>query len=155
MPNFSSLGWFSFLSAVNSCWQLLTADDSCHKKNLNGFFIYPLKLIPVPNFSSLGWFSFLSAVNSCWQLLTADDSCYKKNLNGNFIFPLKMMPVPNLSSPGCLGARLESVTHDRQTHDRQTPGEYSANSGPARLVPELSNYLPKGGREGGSDSRTY
>ena len=25
VPNFSSLGWFSFLSAVNSCWQLMTA----------------------------------------------------------------------------------------------------------------------------------
>ena len=54
VPNFSSLGCFSFLSTVNSCWQLLTADDSCHKKILNGIFIYPLKLIPVPIFSSLG-----------------------------------------------------------------------------------------------------
>ena len=54
VPNFSSLGWFSFLSAVNSCWQLLTADDSCHQKNLNRIFIYPLMLIPVPNFSSPG-----------------------------------------------------------------------------------------------------
>ena len=77
MPNFSSLGWFLFLSAVNSCWQLLTAYDSCYKKSLNGIFIYPLKLIPVPNFRSLGWFSFLSAVNSSWQLLTANDSCHK------------------------------------------------------------------------------
>ena len=25
VPNFSSLGWFSFLSAVNNSWQLLTA----------------------------------------------------------------------------------------------------------------------------------
>ena len=151
LPNFSSLGWFLFLSAVNSCWQLLTADDSCHKQNLNGIFIYPLKLIPVPNFSSLGWFSFLSAVNSCWQLLTADDSCHKKSLNGIFIYPLKLIPVPNFSSPGCLGAQLESVTHgrtDARTYGR-TPGEYSANSGPAGLVPgpELSNkysYRPYG-----------
>ena len=47
------------------------------------------------------------------------------------------MSVPNLSCAGCLGARLESVTPDTQ----QTPGENSANSGPARLVPgpELSN----------------
>ena len=45
--------------------------------------------------------------------------------------------MPNLSFAGCLGARLESVMKDA----RQTPGEYSANSGPARLVPgpELSN----------------
>ena len=88
------------LSAVNSYWQLLTADDSRHKKNLNGIFIYPLKLIPVPNFSSLGWFSFLSAVNSCWQLLTADDSCHKKILYGIFIYPLNLIPLPNFSSLG-------------------------------------------------------
>ena len=60
------------------------------------------------------------------------------------------MSVPNLSSSACLGARLESVTNRRmhaQTHartdartHRQTPGEYSANSGPAWQVPgpELS-----------------
>ena len=47
-----------------------------------------------------------------------------------------MWSVPNLSFAGCLGARLESVMKDA----RQTPGENSANSGPARLVPELSNY---------------
>ena len=49
------------------------------------------------------------------------------------------MSVPNLSSVACLGARLESVTH--ASTDAQTPGEYNANSGPARLVPgpELSN----------------
>ena len=41
VPNFSSLGWFSFLSAVNSCWQLLTADDSCHKKVWMGFSSTP------------------------------------------------------------------------------------------------------------------
>ena len=45
---------FLFLSAVNSCSLLLTADDSCNKQNLNEIFIYPLKLIPVPNFSFLG-----------------------------------------------------------------------------------------------------
>ena len=98
----------------------------------------------VLNFSSLGWFSFSSAVNSCYQLLTADDSCYEKNLNGVFIYSLNVISVPNLSSAGCLGARLESVTYrhtDARTH-RQTPGEYSANSGPAGLVPgpELSNF---------------
>ena len=79
------------------------------------------------------------------QLLTADDSCHKKNLNGIFIYSLNVMSVPSLSSAGCLGAQLESVTDRRQTDatqtDRQTPGEYSANSGPAWLVPgpELSN----------------
>ena len=41
VPNFSSLGWFSFSSVVNSFWQLLTADDSCHK-----FFLWDLHLPP-------------------------------------------------------------------------------------------------------------
>ena len=53
------------------------------------------------------------------------------------------MSVPNLSSAACLGARLENVTCARTytSTDRQTPGEYSANSGPAQLGPgpELSN----------------
>ena len=48
-----------------------------------------------------------------------------------------MIFMPNLSSLGCLAAELESVTPP----DGQTPGENSAKSGPARLVPgpELSN----------------
>ena len=56
-----------------------------------------------------------------------------------------MMSVPNLSSTGCLGAQLESVrynlTEGRTTG--QTPGEKSANSGPARLVqwPKLNNLI--------------
>ena len=33
LPNFSSLGWFLFSSAFDGCYQLLTADDSCHEKN--------------------------------------------------------------------------------------------------------------------------
>ena len=37
-----------------SCHQLSIAVDSCHEKNINGIFIYTLKLICVPNFSSLG-----------------------------------------------------------------------------------------------------
>ena len=47
VPNFSSLGWFSYSSVVNSCWQLL-------QKNLNGLFIYSLNVMPVPNLSSAG-----------------------------------------------------------------------------------------------------
>ena len=73
--------------------------------------------------------------------------CYEKKLNGINIYVLRMIGLPNFSSAGCLGARLESVTPDarrptdRHPTDRQTPGEYRANSGPARLVPglELSN----------------
>ena len=54
LPNFSSIGQLSFSSAVNSCYQLLTADDRCYEKNLNEIFIYVLKMICVPNFRSLG-----------------------------------------------------------------------------------------------------
>ena len=91
--NFGSLGWFSLSWAVNRCWQLLTADDSCLQlmtaatKKLNGIFIYNLKVICMLNFSSLCWFLFLSAVNRCWQLLTAVDSWWQllqKNLKWNF-----------------------------------------------------------------------
>ena len=66
-----------------------------------------------------------------------------KKSNGIFIYPLKLILVPNFSSPGCLGAWLESVAHGRTDGrtDAQMPGENSANSGPAGLVPgpELSN----------------
>ena len=112
LPNFSSLGWFLYSSAFDSCYQLLTANDSSYEKKLTRIFIYTLKLILVLNFSSLAWFPFSSAVNSCYQLLKADDSCYEKKLNGIFIFPLKLISVPNFSSAGCLGAWLESVTVD-------------------------------------------
>ena len=132
VPNISSLCWFWFSSTVISCHQLLSAVDSYdswYDKKLTGLFIYTLKFILLPNFSSLGWFSISSAVNSCYQLLTADDSCYKKT-NWIFIYSLNVMCVTNLSSAGCLGAWLESVKPNRQT-----PGEYDANSSPARLVP--------------------
>ena len=86
VPNFISLAWFLFLSAVKGCHQVLTADDSCYEKKLNGIFIYLLKLIFVPNFSFLGWFSFSSTVISCWQMLTTDDSWYEKKSTGIFCF---------------------------------------------------------------------
>ena len=90
-------------SAVISCQQLLTADDSCHEKNLNGIFIHILKVICVPNFSSLDWFSLSSAVNSSllllW-LLTIDNSCYENSFNGIFIYILKVISVPNFNSLG-------------------------------------------------------
>ena len=41
LPNFSSLGWFLFSSAFNSCYQLLTADDSCHEKKSIGILSTP------------------------------------------------------------------------------------------------------------------
>ena len=64
----------------------------------------------------------------------------KEKINGIFVYSLNVMSVPNLSFAGSLGAQLESVMHNAQT-DRGRPGEYSADSSPARLVlgPELSN----------------
>ena len=61
MPEFSLIGWLgaelaSVSSAVNSLWQLLTTDDNCYEKKLNGIFIYTIQPIFVPNLSSLGWF---------------------------------------------------------------------------------------------------
>ena len=53
VPNFSSLGWFSFSSAVKSCYQLLTADDNCYEKKSNGIFIFSLYVIFVPKLSSV------------------------------------------------------------------------------------------------------
>ena len=55
-----------------------------------------------------------------------------------------LLPKAKFQVSRLLGAQLESVTDvrtDLQT-DVQTPGENSANSGPAGLVPrlELSNY---------------
>ena len=110
VPNFGSLGWFSFSSTVISCHQLLTADDGRYEKKVKGIFLYIPKLILVLNSSSLEWFSFSSGVNSCYQLLRTDDSCYEKNINGIFIYSLKQIPVPNLSFVPCSGAWLESVT---------------------------------------------
>ena len=42
------------LLSFYSCCQLLTADDSCHKKKSIGIFIYPLNVIFMPYFGSLG-----------------------------------------------------------------------------------------------------
>ena len=41
VPNLSSLGLFSFLPAVNSCYQLLTADDTVTKKFKRNFPLLP------------------------------------------------------------------------------------------------------------------
>ena len=86
-PNFSSLGWFLFSSAFDSCHQLLTAVDSWWQlicKKLTRIFMYTLLVISLPNFSSLGWFLFSSSFNSCNQLLTADDSCHEKKIRLKF-----------------------------------------------------------------------
>ena len=40
VPNYSSLGWFLFLSTVLSCFQLLTADDSCYDRKKSDWNLY-------------------------------------------------------------------------------------------------------------------
>ena len=72
--------WKLFSTAIDSWWQMSW-------KNLNGIFIFTLKVIFVPNFSSLGWFSLSSAVISCHQLSSAVNSCWqlsRKKLKLNF-----------------------------------------------------------------------
>ena len=79
VPNFSSLGWFSFSSTDS--WRKLI-------KKLNGIF-----LINMPNFRTLGGFSFSSAftaVISCWQLKTVVS---KKNQMGFHLLPICDMCV--------------------------------------------------------------
>ena len=91
VPNFSSLGWFSFSSTVISCHPLLTAVDSWKQliwKKIYLNFMYTLKLILVQNFSSL----------NCYQLLTVDDSWYEKSSPGIIMYTLKLILVPNFSS---------------------------------------------------------
>ena len=83
VPSFGSLCWFSFLSTVNSCYQLLTADNNFYKNKLK-FLSIPLRWYVCQFFSFVGWFSFSSAVNRWYQLLTADDSCYKQKITGIF-----------------------------------------------------------------------
>ena len=39
-------------TAVDSCWQLMTASDSCYDISI---IIYSLRLISMPNFSSIRW----------------------------------------------------------------------------------------------------
>ena len=90
LPNFSSLGWFLFSSAFDSCHQLLTAVDSWWQLiwikfdwNFHVHFICDIfakfqlsRLI----FNFINFYQLSSAVDSCWQLMTAD---MKKN-NWNF-----------------------------------------------------------------------
>ena len=106
VPNFSFLGWFSFLSAVNCCHQLSTAVDSwwqlSQKKFKWNFHPHPKSdMCAKIQLSRLIFFYQLStAVISCQQLLTADDSCQVKNLNVISICTLKVTCVPNSSSLG-------------------------------------------------------
>ena len=116
VPNFSSLGCFSFSSTFISCHQLLTAVDSWWQliwKKFNWNFYVHTKMYSYAKFQlSRLIFIFIS----CQQLLTAVDSWWQLSqifFDGIFIYPLKLILVPNFSSSGCLGAQLESVTYGR------------------------------------------
>ena len=65
---FIFINCYPLLSAVDNCWELMTAD----MKKMTGIFMHTLNFILMPNFSSLGFFLFLSTVISCHRLLTAD-----------------------------------------------------------------------------------
>ena len=87
------------------------------------------------------------AVNSCYQLLTAGDSCYKKKFKWDFHLLPKAKTCTKFQLSRLLGGlarEYDGRTYARtyaRTHVR-TPGENSANSGPAGLVPrpEFSKY---------------
>ena len=147
LPKLSSIGWFSFLSAFDSCHQLLTAVDSWWQliwmKFDSNFHVHSIgdifakfqlsRLI----FIFISFWQLLSAVKSWWQLS-------RKKLIGIFIYPLNVIFMPNFSSLGCLAAELESVTPPPPPDGcRRMPGENRANPGIASLVlgPELSNYI--------------
>ena len=91
MPNFSSVGWFSFSSVVNSCYQLLTAVDNWWQlawKKCNWYFYVYTKVDTCAEFQpSRLIFIFIS----CQQLLSAVDSWYEKKLTGVFMFTLVLV----------------------------------------------------------------
>ena len=98
VPNFSSLGWFSFSSTVISCHQLLTAVESwwqlIWKQNYWNFHVLSIgdifakfqlsRLILI----FINCYQLSSAVDSCWQLKTAD---MKKNSTGICMHTLKLI----------------------------------------------------------------
>ena len=105
VPNFRSLGLFLFSSAVNSCYQLLTAVDSWWHliwKKFDWNFYVNTKVGTWAEFQLSSLISIfiscqqlLSAVDSCWQLMTAD---MKKKLTEIFMYAQKLVLVPNFSS---------------------------------------------------------
>ena len=93
MPNFSSLGWFSFSTTVISCHQLLTAVDSWWQlifKKIDWNFYIHTKADTCAKFQlSTLIFIFIS----CYQLLSAVDSWWQLLLNKmkwNFHLPPKI-----------------------------------------------------------------
>ena len=82
VPNFISLGWFSFSSTVISCYQLLTTVDSwwqlIRKKIVWNFYVYT-KVDTSAKFQLsrlimifINCYQPLSTVPSCWQPMTVD-----------------------------------------------------------------------------------
>ena len=100
-------------------WKLWNR-KSCRKDKLKFIAIYVI------------WHWFVWNVKLFYKPLNSEDN-------------LENHAEKSFSLIGWLGAELESVTTHRTTGQPtgQTLGEYSANSGPASLVPvpELSNYI--------------
>ena len=101
VPNFSSLGWFLFSSAVNTCNQLLTAVDSwwqlIGKKFYWNFYVHT-KVDTCAKFElSRMIFIFIN----CHQLLTAVDSWWqllRKKIDWNFYVHTKNDTYAKLSA---------------------------------------------------------
>ena len=75
VPNFGSLGWFSFSSTVISCWQLMTDD----MKKINWHFYVHTNINTCAKyqlsnliFIFINCYQLSSAGDSGWQLMTAD-----------------------------------------------------------------------------------
>ena len=87
LPNFSSLGWFSFSSTVSSCYQLLTAVDSWWQpiwKKIDWNFYIHTKVNTCAKFQLS---SLIFIFISCQQLLMAVDSWWQlmwKKIDWNF-----------------------------------------------------------------------
>ena len=95
---FIFINCYQLSSAVNSCWQLMTA----HIKKFDLDFYIHTKVDTCSKFQLsrlififINCYQLSSAVDSCWQLMTADR---KKDLTGNFMYIQKFIPMPNFSS---------------------------------------------------------
>ena len=97
IQNFSSPGWFSFSSAVFSCWQLLRALTADMKTLIWNFHVYTKAHIVVPK-SELSKLIFIFI--NFHQLSSAFDNSYEKKITGTFMDTLKSILVPNFSSLG-------------------------------------------------------
>ena len=147
VPNFSSLGWFSFSSAVNSCYQLLTADDSWWKLKWQKFdwIIYIHTKVHTCAKFQLSRLIFIFI--SCQQLLTAFDSWWQlsqKKFKWDFHLPPKADTCAKFQLSRLLGGLAREC--DRRQTDRQTPDARRqvkielTQPCSAGLGPELGNF---------------